>query len=140
LLWFEVTYINISIIINLDLVLTKICNLLLTLKLLEILHWNLEYLWTIRIFININKTHNSTLNTYKVLPHFAHRFCKICTWSITLKLNEISTWNVEYISTINIFVINNKAHNSATKEKFNWERSKPPKFFSYEIFARDIAN
>jgi hypothetical protein len=49
---------------HIDFVFGKICNWPITLKLLEILLWKLEYIFTIKIYIIINMTHNSTRNTY----------------------------------------------------------------------------
>ena len=101
-------------------VLGKICILPITLKLLEILPWNLKYIFTIKIYIITNNTHNPASNIFQVMPLF-HLNCvlsKIYTWPITLKLLELSPWNLEYVFIIKIYVIINKNHNSATSYEY----------------------
>jgi hypothetical protein len=80
------------------------------------LPWNLEYIFTVKIYIITNKTHNPASNIFQAMPPFQVNFAlsKIYTWPITLKLLELSPWNWKYIFTIKIYVIINKTHNSST--------------------------
>ncbi len=97
--------------------LSKICTLVhnfkTTLKRLEISTWNLKYIFIIKFYIITNKTHNSAMNLFQVMPLFHLYFVlsKICILPITLKLLQILPWNLKYIFTIKIYIITNKTHN-----------------------------
>jgi hypothetical protein len=77
---------------------SKIWILPITLKLLEILPWNLKYIFTIKIFIITNNTHNHASNIFFKLCHFSLTFCVKQNihlalnfktyWAITLKLGK----------------------------------------------------
>jgi hypothetical protein len=94
----------------------QICKCPITLKQFEVWTWNLEYIFTIKVFVITNMTYNSDTNICQVILPFHLHFVltKICIWPRTLKLLEIIDWNLEYTFTIKINVITNKTHNSAT--------------------------
>ena len=61
--------------------------------------WNLEYIFTIKFYIITNKTHNSAMNIFQVMPLFRLTFVlrKICTLVHNLK----TTWDINLNSPSN---------------------------------------
>jgi hypothetical protein len=80
---------------HLNFALRKICTWPITLKLLELSPWKLEYIFTIKIYVIINTTRNSASNIFQVMPLF-----HLCNCPITWKQMEILLWNLEYMFAI----------------------------------------